>query len=386
MEFPKKVIDSDSPSLVQMFCYIYVQIKSALEEQIESSRVKSLAREFQEVHLTSSSSLFSEDSFSETIAILKDQLNEIDRVTAYKDSDFWHFYEAIYVFLYGENEFSEDEQGNIWGLSNFSVIWEELCYSYAKEHLGGKIIYADRQGTPIIHPSFKSPFYLQINSEQNIRRKLRPDLVYLKLSESNHLEFTWPADLDRIYDFEILQIGTWQNLKIYSQKFTPHDFNDLDNLYSSYLRKNHKYQDTGDEKFANVAGVHINQFLEDVNSKITTKSLFDTSYQKGLISMRPCIVDFEIVDYKYIQPQTCVSTYPSKERLADIQKQLVYEFAIQLNFVGAKVSSQFWIPSYFDDSSIVFEELESLSIPFQKANITVLKFNFIYLQELYLKS
>jgi hypothetical protein len=102
MEFPKKIIDADSPTIIEMFCFIYSEIKSALEEKIESDRVKTLSSEFRDKHLTHESSIFEEETFEETIAILKDVLDEIDRTTPYKDSDYWHFYDAIYKFLYGE--------------------------------------------------------------------------------------------------------------------------------------------------------------------------------------------------------------------------------------------------------------------------------------------
>ncbi|MBK8109931.1 MAG: hypothetical protein IPK46_06135 [Saprospiraceae bacterium] len=69
------------------------------------------------------------------MAILKDVLDEIDRTTPYKDADYWHFYDAVYKFLYGENEDPNDDEGNVWGMSNFAVLWEELCFAESKQRL-----------------------------------------------------------------------------------------------------------------------------------------------------------------------------------------------------------------------------------------------------------
>ncbi|MGK7955332.1 MAG: hypothetical protein AB4063_08730 [Crocosphaera sp.] len=59
---------------------------------------------------------------------LKDTLEIIDHNTPLKDADYWDFYEAIELFLYGERK--ETKDGKIWGISNFYSIWESMCLTY----------------------------------------------------------------------------------------------------------------------------------------------------------------------------------------------------------------------------------------------------------------
>ncbi len=217
MEIPKKIIDLDSPTLVQMFCYIYTEIKSALEENVESHRTKALAQDFKEKYLSQQSSLFDQETFSETLTILKDTLDDIEKFTAYKDEDYWHFFEAIYTFLYGENEYDNSEDGTVWGLDNFAFIWEELCFNYASssQYKMEQILFADRFGKFSSYNDFRNPFTVQINGQH--KRYLRPDLV---VTDNDLLKDDFLDTMKKIFGFETIALdfgnNQYDNLKLFS--------------------------------------------------------------------------------------------------------------------------------------------------------------------------
>ncbi len=378
VEVEKKIIDADSPTLVQMFCFIYSEIKSALEQEVESIRVKSLAREFREAHLTTESSLFDTESFEQTIGILKEILDDIDRFISYKDSDFWHFYEAVYTFLYGENDFTEDEDGNIWGINNFSVVWEELCYAAAKQTNYSTFLFADRVGgLPEIKSFFQNPFYLQINRESDWRqrRKLRPDLVYLDFDgriTTEHLRraFRWTEVKDNREEVAFLKM---------QPRSDDYDYSEIYRIFEEYANKNPNYiRNPEDENLKSVARQHLTAFSSALEEYISTLNL------SLLLQKKPRIVDFQLVDYKYVEESTCKAFSLNEERQLDIKKQLVYELALQLNFTGCHTKSEFWIPCFYDDEEIDSEIVIDLNRTFDENDIKVVKRNYFKLQEIYL--
>jgi hypothetical protein len=375
MEFPKKIIDSDSPTLIQMFCFIYSEIKQALEEEFESNRVKTLSTEFRESYLTHDSSIFDEETFEETMAILKDVLDEIDRTTPYKDADYWHFYDAVYKFLYGENEDPNDDEGNVWGMSNFSVLWEELCFAEAKKRLTEtQILFADRIGVIETFNNFQSPFYVQLNAHKDKRRFLRPDLVYTNFTGSVEMEH-----FKRIYNVQEIRIQDFVNLKL-TPKFQNHDFYELDNIYLKYVNRNPKHiAQPNEERFLNVTSNHRADFFGEINNYFSKLSLSE------LMLKKPCVFNFTLIDYKYITEETCTANTLNDERKLDIKKQLVYEFALQINYFGSWTFSEFWIPFFFDDNEKDFEAITNPHSMFTNAKIVVYKRNFIKLQESYIK-
>lgn len=182
------IVDLSANLLVEMYCFIYSEIKKELFEADEVREdVRYIAAKFKEGHLTSSSSIFGE-SFDETISILKETLDYIHRQTSYKDGDFWLFFDAIEMFLYGEY-FPNDNSGDFWGVSNFWAIWEDMCHTYSfsvNADLRKTIIYADN-GTnsnyklennksvyinkEVLHENI---FYLEYQGE---KRYLYPDMV-----------------------------------------------------------------------------------------------------------------------------------------------------------------------------------------------------------------
>jgi len=81
-----------------------------------------------EKYLRHGDSIFDEESYEQVLDILKDTLESIDHHTPIKDADYWQYYEAIESFLYGD--LNKEEDGEIWGVSNFHSIWESMCLTY----------------------------------------------------------------------------------------------------------------------------------------------------------------------------------------------------------------------------------------------------------------
>lgn len=131
MDLPRKQVQFQSTDLVAMYCYLLWEVKQQLNQEI-AGEIKALAEHFQHSYLSAEYSLFHEQYYSQVIDILKDTLEMIDHNTPLKDADYWDFYEAIELFLYGERK--ETKDGKIWGISNFHSIWESMCLTYICNH------------------------------------------------------------------------------------------------------------------------------------------------------------------------------------------------------------------------------------------------------------
>jgi hypothetical protein len=105
--------------------------------------------------LTSNQSIFDKDTFGETISILKEALDNIDKNTYYKDADYWGLYEAIEIFLYGEIN-PDQNDGDYWGIKGFSLVWEDMCSTYFFKKYPDKICYADTD-IPLKDPPHPEP-------------------------------------------------------------------------------------------------------------------------------------------------------------------------------------------------------------------------------------
>jgi hypothetical protein len=132
MLLPKKVLQFESTDIVSMYCYLFCEVKLQLKESV-STEITSLSERFREKYLRSSDSLFDEQSYEQVLDILKDALETIDHNTPIKDADYWQYYEAIELFLYGD--LNKEEDGEIWGISNFHSVWESMCLTYIIQNI-----------------------------------------------------------------------------------------------------------------------------------------------------------------------------------------------------------------------------------------------------------
>ncbi|MCK4441841.1 MAG: hypothetical protein KAU90_07520, partial [Sulfurovaceae bacterium] len=140
VEVNRDILHFYEAELVEMFCYIYLDIKKVLqEEESISQHIVTLALNFREKYLTYESSLFEENSFEITKDTLKERLEIIDKKSLLKDEVYDKFYVAIYTFLYG-NPFFEGDSDIYWGINNFSFIWEEMAHYYFFDKYKDKIL------------------------------------------------------------------------------------------------------------------------------------------------------------------------------------------------------------------------------------------------------
>lgn len=137
MTLPKKVVRFESTDIVAMYCYLFSEVKQQLQESV-SPEIASLAESFRQHYLGSQDSIFDEQTYEQTLNTFKDALETIDCNTPIKDADYWQYYEAIELFLYGD--FSKSEDGEIWGISNFYSVWESMCLTYLAQNIDPSLL------------------------------------------------------------------------------------------------------------------------------------------------------------------------------------------------------------------------------------------------------
>ena len=127
MDLPRQQVRFQSTDIVAMYCYILWEIKQQLQQEV-GVEIKALAEQFKQHYIGGNYGLFEEQYYSQVIDSLKDALELIDHNTPFKDIDYWQFYDAIELFLYGE--LRQTDEGEIWGIKNFHTVWESMCLTY----------------------------------------------------------------------------------------------------------------------------------------------------------------------------------------------------------------------------------------------------------------
>lgn len=131
MTLPRQEIHFELTDIAAMYCYILVEVKQQLKESV-NPEVKTLAERFKQNYIRADYSLFDEHYYELVTDILKDAIEVINQNTPFKDSDYWQFYEAIELFLYGN--LSQNTEGETWGIKNFHSVWESLCLTYLAQN------------------------------------------------------------------------------------------------------------------------------------------------------------------------------------------------------------------------------------------------------------
>jgi hypothetical protein len=395
MTIAKNTLQQESPPIVQLFCFIYSEIKKELEEQDSlPNKAYELAETFKINYLQPVSSLFDEDTFADTILILKGVFEDIDNKTPYKDEDFWHFYEAIEAFLFGERK--DDNDGVYFGVNNFYDIWEDMCQNYVLSDpmYLSDILFADIKGRLMtrkdlgLSPDFKiTPFKMEINKGFK-PRYLKPDLVLLNTENANR-------NLDGNFEISKINKLQYENYKVVFSDYFRNKFPEIYNTYLKYLKLNTKYQQTflPDDEW--ISHFHKDNFLQEVKdllNKIELINLID----KNISLLRDFIIT--IIDYKYMRQSDYTNYNPNSFVINDagenetkikddIQKQLIYEWAVQQNVKNSKTESEFWIPFFSED--LDFENSKRVihtNPSFAESQIKVVKINFRILQDKYVKN
>lgn len=367
MKLPKKTLSYSEASIVRMFCFIYREIKKGLSQDNEiKNEIAAQAALFKHNHLNPDSLLFGE-AHERTIKLLKNVLYEIGREVDYKSRDYWYFHDAIEIFLYGS--LKPNENGLSWGISTFSPVWEDMCLTYVFEEDPDQIKYADVDRSRYINDSlgnhalylddqFESPFYLE---RDNKRRHMRPDVVRGGKT---------PED-----KFNNLFEVTWVDEQ------TPHIRTQDTPKGKSMFEKLADYLTISGERFS--PGTTSHKFSYAPKPRFESqKSRFMSNYLSAES------VDYKVYDFKYVSHVSYTSPNLSKKCERDVKKQIVYEYALQLNR-GCNTSSHLQVPYYFEDNPKgIVEEIknERVNDKLSNQNIGLCLIDFEKVREVYVNT
>ncbi|TRW89536.1 hypothetical protein [Candidatus Methylobacter oryzae] len=379
MHLPRQTLHYDSATLVDLFCFILYELESELEQDSDE-RVRDLANRLKEQHLSHDQSLFNEETFETTITILKDILDDIDKITAYKDEDYWQLYDAIESFLYGELDMQNThDNGIFWGISNFYQIWEDMCHSYAFANFD--ITYADTnivfEGKRVANDTstgfsifkrqgFENPFFLQFRDQ---KRWIRPDLVHSVLGNNditiifnNIIDIIVIKDHGLTLDFEVKLVDK-QKESIYT-------------YFCSRLRKN-----LGGAR-ATAKNIFYHYRKPELEKQ---KNAIEERYRRLYEPLEKYNQLHIFLDWKYRDIEYFLSSRKRVER--DITKQLCYELALHQYIPNSIIQSQFIIPYFYNGSDEDIGEFVDDEVLYRRIRdngIRVFQANFSKIQEVYL--
>jgi hypothetical protein len=390
-----------------MYCYIFVEVKQQLGEEI-ISEIQALAEGFAHRYLDAENSLFNEESCIQTVDILKDILETIEHQTPIKDADYWDFHNAIELFLYGE--LSQQEEGEIWGINNFCYVWESMCLTYlAKSIDSSRLLCVDSNNlsSDIITRIKNKPKLLNVN---NAFKNLRPDAVVLdNLYNIQQIEITsnyhlrWSNWNDYHYETAFYCTNPYfekKPLKIVyaNQQKNNHTFYELQKLYITPTNQHHYLlindrlsnafysfwlidTETLNHEVLSLMYIFNHVFYVAIENGIYTKdkfsnfctnlegdvfkiSLFRDAYNfhsnpgKLFEDFVQAITFLNIIDIKYKPVSDYFDESKHEEiKSRDVRKQFVYENLLQQHIKNKnndnpnqlKIKSSFWLPT--DDES-----------------------------------
>ncbi len=147
MMLPRQQVSFEPVEIVQMYCFVFLEIKKWLgEAEGVTSDIRVLAEQFFEHHLATGDGLFEFGTWEATRDILSGRLEIIDQNTAFKDDAYHDFYDVLERFLLGNMQPSKD--GPQWGISTFAPVWESMCLSYLIEDRLPEIAVCDASNLP----------------------------------------------------------------------------------------------------------------------------------------------------------------------------------------------------------------------------------------------
>ena len=410
----RNIVRGVPSELIELFCYIYTELADELKQEVFES-IKEISFNFSYKFLSPEQSLFSEYSFESTMNTLKDCLDNIHKMTAYKNGQYWDIYEAVEHFLYGSLEFDKDSSQGFWGINNFSYIWEEMCNYMVAVSKGSKILYCDtklplnqykdnlsRQNRIWIDTSeIKNVFYLDLHGH---KRWLRPDII-LKNDSHNNFFIKDMIDMDVLEKDEepsdLLGISGNSDITFKLNLKENFDKSKLEDgqqrfkaIYDFFLKKIFEILNPEENKGrSSKVKKSLKPYMKQLNiSKITANSFIIKSIPKKLFDeMLNNILEkdneenfadknVKLIDWKYHSNSVFNnSNYRSNSRINEsVIKSLAYEFCLG-TIISEPIHSQFAIP-YLDikteDIIIGSEKLD--------CNIELVRMNFLKIQEIYL--
>ncbi|MCK5697286.1 MAG: hypothetical protein KAI02_03935, partial [Gammaproteobacteria bacterium] len=319
-------------------------------------------------------------------------VNNIDKVTPYKDEHYWQLYESIESFLYGElNMEHTNDDGVFWGISNFYQIWEDMCNTYAFSKFNvlysdtnivfkGERISNNRSGNHKIYKKsyFEDPFFIQFREK---KRLMRPDLIHLVGSSitgetfKSFIDIIPIKDSNNQIDFRVHFIDNKSNKKLskYFKRLYKAFISNLKQSLNSGKRTSHR--------------IHGASFRNNVFKNYPKDEL---TKQKNYLIDRTCDKNsYIILDWKYMDNDSF--QYKNKKIDIDISKQICYEFCLKnsKDNDNYSIESQFIFPYYYDDLELDigdFMNEKKLYHRINENNIKVFKANFNKIQDIYLKN
>ncbi|MBO3461484.1 LlaJI family restriction endonuclease [Aetokthonos hydrillicola Thurmond2011] len=350
MDLPRPTVRYESTDLVHLYCYILDEIVQQLHGdvpdiiKVHSQDINFLAQHFKDDYLTYNQSIFDKDTFIETIIILKEALDNIDKNTYYKDDDYWGIYEAVETFLYGELN-PKDNDGYFWGIQGFSLIWEDMCHTYFFTKNRDAICFAD---TDI-------PLKEYQNSGRKEEEKNRVGNFQLPTKDDNGNSWIYQTPSHIPYPKQEGFFG-WDELLCIEFDPQPgclvYSDRNLDDFHKRDRTKAMRRFPRPDLLLKYNSEDSYNLYIIDY------KDIASDFYDKNL-SRHP-----EQVDEKY---------------RFDLIKQLTYELALQqINKVNVS-ENWFFIPYFYDKT---FKQNFKTEINIK--GIKIVKANFSFIQEVYL--
>ncbi len=217
MNLPRQQVQFESTDIVEMYCYLLCEIKHQLDQEVVPE-IQSLSDRFIHKHIEAGYSLFEEQSYEWVMDVLKDALEVIHHNTPLKDADYWDFYEAIELFLYGE--LRQTNEGEVWGINNFHSVWESMCLTcFMKTTTTSNILYLDYSvvSEKLIKDWKKERKEIDLSHCFHFNKtKLIPDMVIFKNLLAHH-EFTYlltrKRKADGITDWNDWHYSTYFKLK-----------------------------------------------------------------------------------------------------------------------------------------------------------------------------
>lgn len=218
IDIPRQQISYEASDIVAMYCYIFTEIKQKLGENV-NPEIAALSARFRHKYIGYEYSLFSENHYSLIINTLRDALEVIDNYTALKDIDYWHFYDAVEKFLFGELDDVED--GKIWGFNNFHSVWEGMCLTYLLRYTNSCFVcYLNSRyiaSEIIAHLNYKNRI-IDLSKIFHVNGKdIFPDAVIISFNtKNNRSNSTLPNLIPSTTSYKIEKVKNWNDLHYYT--------------------------------------------------------------------------------------------------------------------------------------------------------------------------
>lgn len=329
MQLARPVLEMRVSTLVRMFCFIYTSVARQTDREC-SPEVEAEAARFKSQHLAPDSGLFGAvDAHARTVDRLKMILDDIDREVAYKDGDYWYFFEAVETFLYGELD--ADEEGISWGITRFAPVWEDMCMVWIREHQWDDVVYADSKRYAntwigghnlFVDETFEPPFVVEFGSQE---RFMRPDLVRRRKQSPENL-FT-------------IEKTTGIGVKV-SVREDRRD--EQSRRILNHVRKQVEKRGPGGVTTETKNQTWTYEFY-GTSEKIVQQYIKQAGRREGLTGTAL----FNVVDFKCVPCSLYTDPVLKKKARKDERKQITYEYALQLSG-ASKTRSQLVVPQYFD--------------------------------------